>query len=66
MTHLVSSLSQELEVSEPTVRRTVQLLRELGLVTCGNQFSKGRVVRVTRLGSAVLEPNGFGGDALKH
>lgn len=54
MTCLVWELSDELELSEPTVRRTVQLLRSLGLVSCGDKKSKGRNLKLTPLGQKVL------------
>ena len=63
MTSLVSSLSLELELSEPTVRRTVQLCRSLGLIACGDRKTKGKQVKLTPLGQEILEANG--GDTLK-
>ena len=62
MTSLVSTYSRELELSEPTVRRAVQLCRSLGLISCGDKKSKGTKVKLTHLGQRVLEANG--GDAL--
>lgn len=61
MTSLVISLSGELDLSEPTVRRAVQLCRSLGLISCGDRKSKGAHVKLTHLGQRVLEANG--GDA---
>ncbi|MCD4739793.1 hypothetical protein K8R43_01225 [archaeon] len=61
MTSLVLSLSGELELSEPTVRRTVQLCRLLGLIACGDKKSKGIHVKLTPLGQKIL---GNGGDTL--
>jgi Fe2+ or Zn2+ uptake regulation protein len=63
MTHTVMVISKELELSEPTVRRTLQLCRSLGLISCGDKDSKGISVRLTPLGQKVLETNG--GDAEK-
>ena len=55
MTCVVWSLSEELDLSEPTVRRTLQLLRSLGLVSCGSKSSRGSELRLTPLGQKVLE-----------
>lgn len=54
MRSLTLSLSKELNISEPTVRRTLQYLRDNGLLECGDHKNKGVKIRLTKLGSMVL------------
>lgn len=63
MTSLVLTFSRELKLSEPTVRRTMQLCRRLGLISCGDKNAKGKTVKLTPLGRKVLEEIEAGGDA---
>ncbi|MFH0836320.1 MAG: hypothetical protein V1834_04125 [Candidatus Micrarchaeota archaeon] len=44
--------------SEPTARRTISYLRELGLVACGSANDKGKFIRLTVLGELVLRGDG--------
>lgn len=41
-------------ISEPTLRRTIQKLRELGIVSCGDRNCKGRPLKLTEFGQIVL------------
>lgn len=43
------------EVSEPTARRTFQLLRSLGFVECGSESSKGIPLKITEEGALLLK-----------
>ena len=45
-------------ISEPTLRRTIQKLRELGIVSCGDRNSKGRPLELTELGRIILGARG--------
>ncbi|MFH0835215.1 MAG: hypothetical protein V1881_02635 [Candidatus Micrarchaeota archaeon] len=54
ITALAEALSEETGVSEPTCRRLLQRLRDLGLASAGRRKSKGRRFRLTALGTAVL------------
>jgi len=57
MTHLAEKLSAETDISEPTVRRTLQLLRNLGIIRCG----KGHSVNLTKLGKVLIAGGKEGG-----
>lgn len=42
------------DISEPTLRRTIQRLRELGIVSCGDRNCKGKPLKLTQFGQLVL------------
>ena len=50
MTRAVHSISSETGISEATVRRAVQNLRELRIIECGDISNKGKPLEVTATG----------------
>ena len=54
MTSLVREISDKTRISEPTVRRTFQKLRNLGIIKCGDENNKGIEVEFTNFGFLLL------------
>jgi Fe2+ or Zn2+ uptake regulation protein len=52
---LVRDIEKEKEVSKATVRRTLQMLRDLKLVRCGSSEERGRPLEITDTGELILE-----------
>jgi DNA-binding transcriptional ArsR family regulator len=55
---LAKAVSEKSGASEPTVKRTLRLLRDLKIIECGDKQSQGKKVRVTDAGFFVLR--GYG------
>lgn len=55
MTSLSSTLSQELNISKTTARNCLQILRDIGLITCGSATNKGKHVHITPIGLLIFE-----------
>jgi DNA-binding IclR family transcriptional regulator len=54
MTSMVREISRRYGFSEPTVRRTFQQLRSLGLIRCGFEEKKGLPLRITEIGQLLF------------
>ena len=55
MTSLSDRLSEELNVSKTTVRIILQTLRDIGLISCGRATNKGKPVKLTKIGSIIVD-----------
>jgi len=55
MTSLSNILSDELGISKTTVRNILQVLRDVGLINCGNAENKGQIVSLTNIGKIIIE-----------
>ena len=55
MTSLSDILSEELNISKTTVRNTLQILRDVGLINCGDAKNKGQPVGLTNIGEIIIE-----------
>lgn len=55
MTSLSDILSEELDISKTTVRNTLQILRDVGLINCGDAENKGQLVSLTNIGEIIIE-----------
>lgn len=55
MTEIIENVRNETSASEPTVRRTLQMLRQLGVLECGDCKNKGEEVKLTKTGQLILE-----------
>jgi|GEM_PF-4805917 len=54
MTSIVRDISRRYGFSEPTVRRTFQQLRSLGLIECGFEERKGSPLRISKMGQLLF------------
>ena len=54
MSFLVVKISDELNVGRTTVRVILQVLRDIGLISCGSSIDKGSPVQLTRVGKIVV------------
>jgi hypothetical protein len=55
MSFLTVTLSKELKIGKTTARNTLQTLRDVGLIYCGNSENKGTPVKITRIGKIVID-----------
>ena len=55
MTSLSDIFSKELDISKTTVRNSLQIFREIGLIYCGNAENKGQLVSFTPIGEIILD-----------
>ncbi len=55
MTSLSNILPEELNISKTTVRNTLQILRDVGLINCGDAKNKGQLVSLTNIGEIIIE-----------
>jgi len=55
MTSLSNMLSEELNNSKITVRNILQILRDVGLINCGDVKNKGQLVSLTNIGKIIIE-----------
>lgn len=54
LSSLARDISKEQEVSEPTARRTLQMLRDLELIDCGSEGKEGKPIEITETGRLIL------------
>lgn len=55
MTSLSNILSEELNISKTTVRNILQVLRDTGLINCGDANNKDQFVSLTDIGEIIIE-----------
>ena len=55
MTSLSDRLSEELNISKTTARIILQTLRDVGIISCGRATNKGEPVRLTEIGSVIID-----------
>ncbi|MFP4115577.1 MAG: hypothetical protein ACLFTQ_00010 [Candidatus Aenigmatarchaeota archaeon] len=55
LSQLSRDISEAREVSEATAKRTLRMLRDLGLVDCGSDGDEGKPLQVTDAGRLVLK-----------